>query len=66
MILGRQWPLLLAGAGSVLIGIVFIAMSGADDPKLRPIAIYAAAGGLDFVVQTWLLSRRQQRLSVAT
>jgi len=58
--LGRQWPLLFAGAGSTLFGVVFIAMAGANDPKLRMIAIYAATGGLDFLIQAWLLARRRR------
>lgn len=63
--LGNQWPLLLAGTFSVVAGIFFIAMSGSSDPKLRAIAIYAATGGVEFVIQAWLLSRRNHRLSVA-
>jgi uncharacterized membrane protein HdeD (DUF308 family) len=65
-ILGRQWPLLLAGAGSVLFGIAFILMASSHDPKLRMIAVYAATGGLDFAIQAWLLSRRQHHVAVAT
>ncbi len=60
--LGNQWPLLLANGVSVLGGIVFIIGSTADDPKLRMIAIYAATGGVEFVIQAWLLARRRRRL----
>jgi uncharacterized membrane protein HdeD (DUF308 family) len=49
MVLGRQWPLLLAGAGSTLFGIAFLAMAGMDNPPLRMIAAYAFGGGLEFV-----------------
>ena len=66
MVLGRQWPLLLAGAGSTIFGIAFLAMSGADDPNLRMIAVYAAGGGVEFAIQAWLLARRQQKVAVAT
>jgi uncharacterized membrane protein HdeD (DUF308 family) len=59
--LGNQWPLLLANGVSVLGGIVFIIGSTADDPKLRMIAIYAATGGVEFVIQAWLLARRRRR-----
>jgi uncharacterized membrane protein HdeD (DUF308 family) len=58
MVLGRQWPLLLAGAGSTLFGISFVVMAAADDPNLRMIAIYAAGGGVEFVIQAWLLAHR--------
>ena len=60
--LGIQWPMLLAGGVSVLVGIVFIAMSAAADaPKPMVIAIYAATGGADFLLQAWLLGRRRHR-----
>jgi uncharacterized membrane protein HdeD (DUF308 family) len=57
---GRQWPLLLAGAGSTVFGIVFLVMAGADDPELRMIAFYAAGGGVEFIIQAWLLARRRR------
>jgi uncharacterized membrane protein HdeD (DUF308 family) len=66
MILGRQWPLLLAGAGSTIFGVAFLIMSGAADPKLEMIAVYAAGGGVEFVIQAWLLARRTQRVAPAT
>ena len=66
MILGRQWPLLLAGAGSTLFGIAFLVMAGSNDPMLEMIAIYAATGGLDFIIQAWLLTRRTHRVAEAT
>jgi uncharacterized membrane protein HdeD (DUF308 family) len=65
-VLGRQWPLLLAGGGSTIFGIAFLAMSGSDDPDLRMIAFYAAGGGVEFVVQAWLLARRTHRVAEAT
>jgi uncharacterized membrane protein HdeD (DUF308 family) len=65
-ILGMQWPLLLAGAGSTLFGIAFLVMSGSDDPELRMVAFYAAGGGVEFVIQAWLLARRTDRVAVAT
>jgi hypothetical protein len=61
--LGSQWPLLLANGVSVLGGIVFIIGSTADDPKLRMLAIYAATGRVEFVIQSWLLARRRRRLA---
>jgi uncharacterized membrane protein HdeD (DUF308 family) len=41
-------------------------MSGADDPKLRAIAFYAAGGGIEFAIQAWLLTRRPHRAAPAT
>jgi uncharacterized membrane protein HdeD (DUF308 family) len=66
MIFGRQWPLLLAGAGSTLCGIAFLVMAGSDDPKLEMVALYAATGGVDFIIQAWLLARRTHRVAEAT
>jgi uncharacterized membrane protein HdeD (DUF308 family) len=66
MILGRQWPLLLAGAGSTFFGIAFLVMSGGADPMLEMIAVYAAGGGVEFVIQAWLLARRTHQVAVAT
>jgi uncharacterized membrane protein HdeD (DUF308 family) len=66
MLLGRQWPLLLAGAGSTIFGVAFLLMSGSDDPKLEMIALYAATGGVDFLIQAWLLARRTDRVAEAT
>ena len=66
MELGRQWPLLLAGAGSTIFGIAFLVMSGDADPNLRMIAVYAASGGVEFVIQAWLLARRTHRVAEAT
>jgi uncharacterized membrane protein HdeD (DUF308 family) len=66
MTLGSQWPLRLAGAGSTLFGIGFLMMAGANNPSLRMIAVYAATGGLEFVIQAWLLSHRTHRVAEAT
>jgi hypothetical protein len=58
--------MLLAGAGSTLWGITFLVMSGSNDPKLRIIAFYAAGGGVEFVIQAWLLARRTRDVAEAT
>jgi uncharacterized membrane protein HdeD (DUF308 family) len=61
--LGNQWPLLLAGIGSVGFGIAYVIASTATEPMLNMLAIYAAGGGIDFLVQAWLLARRRSRLA---
>jgi uncharacterized membrane protein HdeD (DUF308 family) len=61
--LGNQWPMLLAGVGSVGFGIAFVIASTGTDPMLSMLAIYAAGGGIDFAVQAWLLARRSRRLA---
>jgi uncharacterized membrane protein HdeD (DUF308 family) len=60
---GRQWPMLFAGLGSVSFGIAYVVASTGADPMLNMLAIYAAGGGIDFVVQAWLLARRRRRLA---
>ena len=61
---GSQWPLLLANGVSVIGGIAFVSAAvAADNPNLRMLAIYAATGGIEFVIQAWLLSRRRRRMS---
>ena len=60
--LGNQWPLLLANGGSVIGGVAFVlAAIAVNDPKLSMLAIYAATGGTEFVIQAWLLARRRRR-----
>jgi uncharacterized membrane protein HdeD (DUF308 family) len=65
-VLGRQLPLLLAGVGSTLFGIAFLVMAGANNPKLEMIAFFAAGGGVEFVIQAWLLARRTHGVAEAT
>jgi uncharacterized membrane protein HdeD (DUF308 family) len=61
-LLGNQWPLVLANGVSVIGGIAFVSAAvAADDPKLSMLAIYAATGGVEFVIQAWLLARRRRR-----
>jgi hypothetical protein len=55
--------MLLAGGVSVILGVAFVIASTGTDPMLSMLAIYAATGGIDFVIQAWLLARRR-RLAV--
>jgi uncharacterized membrane protein HdeD (DUF308 family) len=61
--LGNQWPVLIAGAGSVIWGAVFLVLATTDRPDLRMVAVYAIGGGLEFVIQAWLVARRRHRFS---
>jgi uncharacterized membrane protein HdeD (DUF308 family) len=58
---GNQWPMLLAGIGSVGFGTAYAIASTRTDPMLSMLAIYAAGGGIDFIVEAWLLARRRRR-----
>jgi uncharacterized membrane protein HdeD (DUF308 family) len=59
--LGTQWPTLLAGAGSIVLGVVFLLAATTDRPNLRMLSAYALGGGIEFVIQAWLISRRGHR-----
>ena len=58
---GLQLPMLLAGGFSVIFGVASVVAS----PMLSMIAVYAATGGLDFIVEAWLLARRRRHLAAA-
>jgi uncharacterized membrane protein HdeD (DUF308 family) len=60
---GNQWPMLLAGGVSVIAGVAYVIAATAGDPKLNRLAIYTATGGVEFVIQAWLLARRRRRLT---
>ena len=59
--LGNQWPMLLAGGFSIVAGIAYIILSAGNAPRLMPLVIYTATGGIEFVIQAWLLARRRHR-----
>jgi uncharacterized membrane protein HdeD (DUF308 family) len=59
--LGKQWPLRIAGALSVVAGVAYIVAAAAGDPRLTALVLYTATGGVEFVIQAWLLARRRRR-----
>jgi len=61
--LGNQWPMLLAGGFSIVAGIAYIILSAGNAPRLMPLVIYTVTGGIEFVIQAWLLARRRHRLA---
>ena len=63
---GQQWPMLLAGGVSTIGGVAFLIMSARPDPTLMPLVVYAATGGVDFILEAWLLRRRFRRAAVTT
>lgn len=60
---GNQWPMLAAGGFSMIAGVAFVIAAAGGQPRLSMLAVYAATGGADFVIQAWLLARRR-RLAV--
>jgi uncharacterized membrane protein HdeD (DUF308 family) len=63
---GRQWPMLLAGGGSIIGGVAYLIAAAGGQPRLGMLAVYAATGGADFVIQAGLLARRRRRLATAS
>ena len=60
--LGNQWPLLLANGVSVIGGVAFVTAAAVGDPSLSMLSIYAATGGVEFVIQAGRLARRRRRM----
>ncbi|MEH1168693.1 DUF308 domain-containing protein [Micromonospora sp. CPCC 205539] len=59
--LGRQWPMLIAGALSVIAGATYLPAALGDEPSLGMLIVYTAAGGIFFVLQAASLAWRQRR-----
>lgn len=58
---GGQWPMLIAGGLSFLVGVYYAAVVAVDDPQLDPLAVYAAGGGFWFILQSGLLALRRRK-----
>jgi len=65
--LGKQWPILISGGLSFLVGIFYIIQAAGDDPSLDVLSTYATGGGVFFIIQAILLAwkARQQRARTA-
>jgi uncharacterized membrane protein HdeD (DUF308 family) len=62
--LGRQWPMLVAGGLSFLVGFVYVVQATGAKPMLDMLPVYATGGGVFFILQACLLgwrARRRQR-----
>lgn len=64
--LGNQWPMLLAGSVSIIAGLAYIILSAGADPRLTALVLYTATGGVEFVLQAWLLARRRHHLATGS
>ena len=62
---GLQLPMLLAGGFSVVAGVAFIIAATGADPMLSMLSIYAATGGIDFIIEAYLLARRRRMATAA-
>ncbi|WP_426702336.1 DUF308 domain-containing protein [Rhodanobacter sp. Col0626] len=61
--LGKQWPMLIAGGLSFLVGISYGIRAFGEQPSLAVLSVYATGGGVFFIIQAGLLAwrARQQR-----
>lgn len=53
--LGKQWPMLIAGGLSFLVGLLYIGQCFGDAPTLDVLSVYATGGGVFFIAQAALL-----------
>jgi uncharacterized membrane protein HdeD (DUF308 family) len=58
---GGQWPMLIAGALSALVGVFYNLEARDADPQLNDLVTYAAAGGAFFIIQAAILLWRRHR-----
>jgi uncharacterized membrane protein HdeD (DUF308 family) len=64
--LGRQWPMLIAGGLSLLVGIFYGVQAAGARPSLEVLSTYATGGGVFFIIQAGLLAwRARQRRQAA-
>ncbi|MFD5758201.1 DUF308 domain-containing protein [Streptomyces sp. NPDC127044] len=64
--LGKQWPMLIAGGLSFLVGIIYNIQAAGDDPSLDVLSVYATGGGVFFIVQAGLLGWKARQLRTRT
>ena len=57
-----QWPLLIAGALSVIAGGSYLPVALGDNPSLVALIMYTAAGGAFFVIQAGILTWKARRV----
>ncbi|MFI7386632.1 DUF308 domain-containing protein [Streptomyces sp. NPDC049813] len=63
---GKQWPTLLSGGLSFLVGIAYNIQAAGENPSLDVLSVYATGGGVWFVLQALLLAWRSRRLRTRT
>jgi uncharacterized membrane protein HdeD (DUF308 family) len=62
--LGQQWPMLIAGGLSFVVGAFYDVQAAGDKPSLSVLAVYATGGGIFFIVQAALLAWKARRGTV--
>ncbi|MFF4354435.1 DUF308 domain-containing protein [Streptomyces sp. NPDC001530] len=60
--LGKQWPTLISGGLSFLVGITYNIQAAGDNPSLDVLSVYATGGGVWFILQALLLGWKSRQL----
>ncbi|GGM21325.1 membrane protein [Streptomyces fumigatiscleroticus] len=64
--LGKQWPTLISGGLSFLVGIFYNIQAAGDNPSLDVLSVYATGGGVWFILQALLLGWKSRQLRART
>lgn len=64
--LGKQWPTLISGGLSFLVGITYNIQAAGDHPTLEVLSVYATGGGVWFILQALLLGWKSRQLRART
>lgn len=59
--LGKQWPMLVSGGLSLLVGAFYVAQAAGSRPTLDVLSVYATGGGVFFVAEAALLAWAARR-----
>lgn len=59
---GKQWPTLISGGLSFLVGITYNIQAAGDNPSLDVLSVYATGGGVWFILQALLLGWKSRQL----
>ncbi|MGK8558194.1 DUF308 domain-containing protein [Nocardia gipuzkoensis] len=65
-VLGKQWPTLISGGLSFLVGATYIAQATGDSPSLDILSVYATGGGIFFIAQAALLVWKARSASITS
>ncbi|MET7518955.1 DUF308 domain-containing protein [Streptomyces sp. NPDC005480] len=63
---GKQWPTLISGGLSFLVGITYNIQAAGDNPSLDVLSVYATGGGVWFILQALLLGWKSRQLRTRT
>lgn len=64
--LGQQWPTLISGGLSFVVGIFYNIQAAGHNPSLDVLSVYATGGGVWFILQAGLLGWKTRQLRTRT